>query len=223
MHAYLKPIEAVFTKHADAHNAASMKAYLLDQFEFFGIKTPERRAFSKTHHKKYPVKELKELEAIVWECFQLPQREYQYFGIELFSFQRKKWNKSSIELMERCLLTKSWWDSVDHIAAEWLDPYFKMFPEQTKQVTAKWNLSADMWLQRSSIIFQRKYKKATDTDLLSKYIVQHADSKGFFIRKAIGWALREYGKTDPAWVKSFVKNNRLSSLSEKEALKRIDS
>lgn len=223
MHSYLIPITKQFKQNAHAATAAGAKAYLLNQFEFFGMYTPQRRLLCKAHYRDHPVKDLKELEAIVKECFTLDQREYQYFGIELFAFHKKLWQDSSIKLIEHCIVTRSWWDSVDHIASEWLGLFFKMFPGKTEPVTSKWNRSGNMWLQRSSIMFQKAYKKDTNTELLSKYILHHKGSKEFFIQKAIGWALREYSKTDPAWVQAFVKNNKLSPLSEREALKRLKS
>ena len=124
--------------------------------------------------------------------------------------------------MEYCLLNKSWWDTVDCIASEWLGPYFKMFPEKIQSVTLSWNTSSNKWLQRSSIMFQKAYKKNTDTELLVKYILHCSKSKDFFIQKAIGWALREYSKTDSEWVKQFVNKNELATLSKREALKRIN-
>ena len=123
--------------------------------------------------------------------------------------------------MEYCIVHKSWWDSVDHLAGYCLGPYFKLFPHQLPAVTDRWNESDNMWLQRSSIMFQKAYKKETDVALLKKYILHCKDSKEFFIRKAIGWALREYSKTDPDWVIKFVERHPLSPLSKREALKRI--
>lgn len=221
MHSYIIPITRQFKQNADTETANGAKAYLLNQFDFFGMYTPQRRALCKAHYKTYPIGNLEDLETIVKECFTYNEREYQYFGIELFAFHKKLWKTSSVKLMEHCLVTKSWWDSVDHIASEWLGPYFRIFPENIIPVTSKWNQSGNMWLQRSSIMFQKAYKKNTDTGLLSKYILHCKDSKEFFIQKAIGWALREYSKTDPAWVISFVKKNKLAPLSEREALKRI--
>jgi 3-methyladenine DNA glycosylase AlkD len=221
MHTYLHPITKAFQSNAEKAKAEWSETYLLNQFRFFGLQTPERRALCKTHYKTYPVKDLAELEKIVAACFELPEREYQYFGIELFAYHKKLWQADSIKLMEQCLVTKSWWDSVDHIASEWLGPYFKRFPEKIPAITGRWNRSSNIWLQRSSIMFQKAYKKDTDTALLSKYILHLKGSEEFFIRKAIGWALREYSKTDPDWVRNFVKKNKLSPLSEREALKRI--
>jgi len=133
------------------------------------------------------------------------------------------WTKSSIKLIEHCIVHKSWWDTVDGIASDWLGTYFKQFNEQIILITSSWNKNSNIWLQRSSILFQKSYKKTTDTALLSSHILHLKDSKEFFIRKAIGWALREYSKTNPEWVIQFVTKNKLSPLSEKEALKRINS
>ncbi|NCI46126.1 DNA alkylation repair protein [Sediminibacterium soli] len=222
MHTYLVPITRAFRQNANAANAAGAEAYLLNQFTFFGLKTPGRRRLCREHYRQYPVSGLTELEAIVRECFALPQREYQYFAIELFAWHKKQWNASVIGLMEECLVTKSWWDSVDHIASEWLNDYFRLYPENIGTVTGKWNRSANIWLQRSSILFQKKFRKDTDTELLTRYILHCSRSKEFFIQKAIGWALREYSKTDPEWVSRFVQQHPLPALSIREAIKRIE-
>lgn len=219
MHPYLVPITRQFRQAANKTKAVSMKAYLLNQFDFFGIPTPERRALCKAHYKNYPLTVLPEIETIVKECFNYPEREYHYFAIELFAFYKKLWNKKSIQLIAHCLVHKSWWDSVDHIASDWLSTYFLAYPEQIIPVTGNWNRSENIWLQRSSIMFQKKYKDKTNTQLLSRYILNCSGSEEFFIRKAIGWALREYAKTDPVWVKKFVTQHPLSPLSKKEALK----
>ena len=222
MHSYLIPLNITFKQQTNHKKAIGMSAYLLHQFDFYGLQTPERRKICKAYFLKYPIHHLKELEIIVKACFTLPQREFHYFAIELLTYHKKLWKISSIKLMEYCLLHKSWWDTVDGIGSEWLGPYFKMFPEKIQGVTHKWNTSSNKWLQRSSILFQKAYKVNTDTELLKKYILHCSTSKEFFIQKAIGWALREYLKTDPEWVKDFVMMNPLAPLSKREALKRIN-
>jgi 3-methyladenine DNA glycosylase AlkD len=221
MHVYLNSLHKKFKAASDAEKSEWMKGYMLHQFDFYGVQAVLRKEIGKTHHLQNQIKTAAELELIVKECFSLPQRELQYFAIQLFALHKKSWTVSSIKIMEYCLLQKSWWDSVDGIASDWLGPYFKMFPEQIVPITSKWNRSKNMWLQRSSIMFQKAFKKNTDTTLLSKYILHCASSKEFFIQKAIGWALREYGKTNPAWVKKFVKENQLAPLSVREALKNL--
>jgi 3-methyladenine DNA glycosylase AlkD len=221
MYVYLNSLHKKFKAASDAEKSEWMKGYMLHQFDFYGVQAVLRKEIGKTHHLQNQIKSSAELELIVKECFSLPQREFQYFAIQLFALHKKLWTVSSIKIMEYCLLQKSWWDSVDGIASDWLGPYFKMFPEQIVPITSKWNRSKNMWLQRSSIMFQKAFKKNTDTPLLSKYILHCASSKEFFIQKAIGWALREYGKTNPAWVKKFVKENQLAPLSVREALKNL--
>ncbi|MEI8074528.1 MAG: DNA alkylation repair protein [Bacteroidota bacterium] len=223
MHPFIEPVYHAFTKEADPSNASSMKAYMLNKFEFWGIKTVVRDQIVKGYLKDHTLPDNMSLEEVIKELWEQPQREMQYFAIDLFVAHKKLWSKSSIKLIEHCITNKSWWDTVDGIASDWLGAYFKLFSEQTFLITSQWNKSNNIWLQRSSILFQKSYKKNTDTALLASHILHCKDSKEFFIRKAIGWALREYSKTNPEWVITFVSNNKLSPLSEKEALKRISN
>jgi len=117
---------------------------------------------------------------------------------------------------------KSWWDSVDNVVSFLAGPWLKKFSVAQPAITNAWVNSDDMWLQRSAIIFQNGYKQYTNEQLLFRYIRLHAHSKEFFIQKAIGWALREYSKTNPASVRIFVDSHTLAPLSRREALKRID-
>lgn len=219
--AYLSPIALQLSSSGNAENAANAKAYLRNQFEFFGLKTDMRRALCKTYMTKN-LPEYKDLHEIVRELWRLPQREFQYFGIELVMRFKKQWHQDIIHLFEFMITHKSWWDTVDYISTELTGPYFKLFPGSIKSITTGWNLSENIWLQRSSLLFQKSYKTQTDLILLSKYINSLSASKEFFIRKAIGWVLREYSKTDPGWVRNFVASANLSPLSIKEALKRIN-
>lgn len=222
MHPFIKPVYEKFIANADAANARAMKAYMLNQFDFFGIKTPLRDAIVKEQLKNNQLAGIADVEKLVKELWNMPERELQYFAIDVFKAHKKLWSASSIKLIEFCLTHKSWWDTVDGIGNDWLGPYFKLFPEQVILITSKWNGSKDIWLQRSSILFQKSYKKTTDTSLLASYIIHCKDHKDFFVRKAIGWALREYSKTNPDWVIAFLSKNQLSPLSVKEALKRIE-
>ncbi len=221
MHSYLTPLIKSFEQHADAVNAKAMKAYMLNQFDFYGLKAPVWRKLSKEYFKK-ALPPFEEAEEIINDCWQHPKREMQYLGIELLACYHKQWKKETISIIEYILTHKSWWETVDHAATALTGPYFKKFPEQKTKVTTKWNKNSNMWLQRSSIMFQKFYKKETDTDLFSKHMLNLTHSKEFFIQKAIGWALREYSKTDAKWVQAFVKKASLSPLSEREALKRIN-
>ena len=220
MHAYIEPIYRQFLEAADEKKAAAARAYMRDQFDFFGVPMPLRRQLCKTYMKQ-SLPALRQLSPICRELWSLPERECQYFAIELVMSFRKQWEEDFIRLFEWMIIHKSWWDTVDYIAAALTGPYFTMFPEKIKKVTGAWNRSDDVWLQRSSLLFQNKYKKQTDIELLSAYVRRLAGSKAFFVQKAIGWTLREYSKTNPGWVARFVREQPLAAVSKKEALKRM--
>ncbi len=131
------------------------------------------------------------------------------------------YNLEDIQLIEKLILTNSWWDSVDTIAKYILGEYLLEFPLETKNTLERFSKSENMWLNRSAILFQSNYKQKTNSDFLFSECLKQAHSKDFFIQKAIGWALREYAKPNPEAVKQFVANNNLKPLSKKEALKNI--
>lgn len=219
-HPYVKEIRTIFAANKNATVAKGAKAYLLHQFEFYGIKTPLRRKLCKEFYKVNPIKNHTELNLLIKECFAAPERELHYFAIELLGHHKKLWSKQTISLMEWIITHKSWWDSVDSTNSNVIGKFFLQFPEYIKPVTSKWNKSTNIWLQRMSILFQLMYKDKTDTQLLTKYIEHCQLEEAFFIRKAIGWALRAYAYTDAKWVKAFIKTHpKLSNLSKREALK----
>ncbi len=219
-HPFLIEIQEIYSKHADKEIAKGAKAYLLNQFEFYGIKTPLRRQLCKAFYASHPISNHKELILLVKSCFEAPQRELHYFAIELLGYHKKLWCKQTIPLIEWMITNKSWWDSVDSTNSFVISKYFLQFPEAIEATTSKWNRSNNIWLQRMSILFQLLYKEKTNTVLLSQYIEHTQLEEDFFIRKAIGWALRAYAYTDPKWVRDFVKTHpQLSNLSKREALK----
>ena len=219
-HPYSIAIQKVFTTHKNATVAKGAKAYLLNQFEFYGIKTPIRRKLCKEFYKSNPISTHKELTVLIKECFAAPQREMHYFAIELLCYHKKLWSKQTIPLMEWMVTHHSWWDSVDSTNSHVIGKFFLQFPEYIKPTTSKWNKSSNIWLQRMSILFQLMYKDKTDTILLTKYIENCALEEDFFIRKAIGWALRAYAYKNKRWVIQFIKDHpSLSNLSKREALK----
>jgi 3-methyladenine DNA glycosylase AlkD len=135
----------------------------------------------------------------------------------------KKMDKKYIDFLENLILKKSWWDTVDYLSAKFVGYVFKKNPELINPYTEKWMKSGNIWLHRSALLFQLKYKADTDEKLLYKYCIELSGSKEFFIRKAIGWTLREYSKTNPESVIKFIKTSELSNLSIKEGLKYINT
>ena len=219
MHNYLKPLQQLFEQNADTETAIGAKKYMRNRYEFYGIKSPQRKEIIRQFYKENGLPDNKSVEDITKDCWQQPQREFQYFAMEMLKKIAKKAGKERIGLYEFTIVNKSWWDTVDFIAANPVGTHFLIFPELIKPYTTKWIDSDNMWLQRTAILFQLKYKKDTDTELLTGFINKMQGSKEFFINKAIGWILREYSKTDAGWVIDFVKNTHLDNLSKREALK----
>lgn len=219
MSEYLHELVAVFEQESNASIALQQKAYLRNQFEFYGIPTTRRRELQRPFliNEYLPPKE--ELDQIVRELWNKPQREYHYFSQELVFKYLHAIEKKDIALLEFMVTHKSWWDTVDFLSIRLMGGYFARFPEQKEPLVQSWLLSTNIWLKRSALLFQLKYRDDLDPVLLSAIIHSVRNTKEFFINKAIGWALRAYSKTDPGWVISFVNSTALSPLSKREALR----
>jgi 3-methyladenine DNA glycosylase AlkD len=215
-------LESAFEKNRNHENAVPMAKYMKNLFTFYGIKTDNRRAIFKEVCKAHKEELALHAREIAWELFNKVQRELQYCGIEiLMQSLQKNYIKEDIHLIEKLLTTNSWWDSVDRISKFILGQYLKEFPEETTKVVTLFSNSKNMWLNRSVLLFQLGYKDKTNAKILFSECKKHSHSKAFFIQKAIGWALREYGKTNPELVKTFVNSTDLKPLSKKEALKNL--
>jgi len=218
---FLNILETEFENNSNPEIAIGQKAYMKNHFEFYGIKTPARRKIQKPFLiKEYlpPKKDLKKIIKTLWEK---PEREYQYFAQELTEKYTKQFDKSDIELFEFMITHKSWWDTIDFIAPKLVGEYFKLYPEERNVNVEKWIVSNNIWLQRTSILFQLNYKNELDTEFLTHIINSLLGSKEFFINKAIGWILRQYSRTNPNWVINFTNTTRLEKLSYKEAIRLI--
>jgi 3-methyladenine DNA glycosylase AlkD len=223
LHQLSAEIQQVFQSAMNPSNMGPMKAYMKNLFNFLGIKSPERAELLRPLLTRDKLPPSDEIWPVIHDLWNLPEREFQYAGMEVFSRYNRKVRESWIEYYTYMITNKSWWDTVDFIAATLAGNYFRYFPGKIPEVTGQWMQSGNIWLQRSCLLFQLKYKQSTDNGLLSSFIVPLSGSREFFIAKAIGWALREYSKTDPAWVLSFVESHQLQPLSHKEALKRMPS
>jgi 3-methyladenine DNA glycosylase AlkD len=222
MHPYVKGLKILYESHADPTQAAPMRKYMRDQFEFLGIKTPQNVALRKDFIAKHGLPELTDLDQILRDLWWLPQREFQYVAVGLLGKFEKKLPPEFVETIEFLITTKSWWDTVDSIAGNTVGVHFKRYPVVRKKYLTSWRRSEDFWLRRTAILFQLNYKKETDFDLLREIIKENLGSREFFINKAIGWALRQHARTDPAAVKKFVKETKaLNPLSRREAMKHL--
>ncbi|TSE09553.1 MULTISPECIES: DNA alkylation repair protein [Aquimarina] len=221
MKEYIQTIESEFKKNGNPTIALDQKAYMRGQFEFFGLKATQRREIQKPFFIKEFLPKKGELHQIVKILWEKPQRDFQHFGQELTLKYVKQFEKEDIELFEFMVIHKSWWDTIDFIATKLIGEYFKMYPEQRDIYIKKWLASNHIWLQRSCLLFQLKYKEKLDPVFLSYVINSLTGTQEFFINKAIGWVLREYSRTNPEWVVEFTNKTELSRLSRKEALRLI--
>jgi 3-methyladenine DNA glycosylase AlkD len=218
---YIRQLVEWMNQHRNEENAKAMKKYMRDQFDFLGIRAPQRNALLREFLKEHGKPRLEELPQMVLALWELPEREFQYIALTLLEKDVKKLSDEHLSLAETLVVTKSWWDTVDYLAANIIGTILKKHPKWIEHYTRKWIQSDHMWLQRTAILFQLKYKKETDEQLLYQYIRMCKDSREFFIQKAIGWALREYSKTNPESVIRFVESEHLTPLSKREALKII--
>jgi 3-methyladenine DNA glycosylase AlkD len=216
---FFKAIEESFAVYANEQQGKKMQQYLKTPYTCLGVPTAIRRKITKEVIKDIPIKTLPNLIGIVDSLWNTTTRDYHYTAITVFGYYKKLWDKACIVWLEKCIVEHSWWDTVDHVGSECIGTYFKKFPTQIIPITAAWNKSNNIWLQRSSIMFQKSFKANTNTALLQQYILQHANSKEFFVQKAIGWSLREYAKVNANWVLQFVHTHTLPNLSKREALK----
>ena len=183
------------------------------------MKTPTRREIQKPFLIKDHLPPNENLGLLVRTLWNKPEREYHYFTQELVQKYTKQFKIGDIVLLEYLIGKNSWWDTVDFIATKLIKAYFKKFPNQRDVYIEKWLSSDNIWMQRSCLIFQLMEKEKTDVTLLKHVITSLLGSQEFFINKAIGWALRDYSKTNPEWVIQFVESTNLHPLSKREALK----
>lgn len=202
--------------------AIPMENYMKNLFPFYGIKTEKRRLILKAIWQENHEEVKQNSREIALQLFAFKEREMHYCGIEiLIKNLKKNYRLEDIQLIEKILTTNSWWDSVDTISKFILGQYLLEFPDETKKVIQRFSDTTNIWLNRAAILFQLGYKQKTNAEILFQQCIKHANSKEFFIQKAIGWALREFGKCYPNEVKSFVNQTKLKPLSNKEALKNI--
>lgn len=216
--AYVNAVEATLTPRRNSERAIAMAAYMKNHFPFLGIPAPARRAAVK----HIPKPELAAVYAIARALWKRKEREYQYVAVDLIDALAKKLDASAtLNLVEELALKKSWWDCVDGLAS--VASTVIRHSVKARDVVWAWSGHESFWVNRLAILHQNGWGEMTDESVLFKLCLAHAHNDEFFVRKAIGWALREYAWTNPKAVQTFVEANRskLSALSIREALKNV--
>jgi 3-methyladenine DNA glycosylase AlkD len=199
-----------------------MMRYMKNQFEYFGVTAPIRKEIAAPFIKN----NWKEPKAIQWDLVEFlwdaTQREAQYVALDYLEKHWKYIEAKDIKHVEYLITTKSWWDTVDFLAAKGAGTLLLKFPALREIYLPKWEQSGNMWLLRTAIIFQLFYKDQTDLTILEGLVERNKSNREFFIRKALGWALRQYSKTNPERVEEICYEQQLTGLTLREALKDIE-
>lgn len=212
-------IKETYTPYADADNSVTMSRYMKNQFPFLGIKKKDSAPINRELFRTYELPESHALKMLVQALFTEPEREYHYFAIRLLDKQRHDLTSDDLSFLESLVLQNSWWDSIDDLSPNIVGPIIRQGHPEDLERMMDWVTSDNFWLQRAGLLHQLKFKSKMNEELLIKMIEQLKHDKEFFIRKAIGWILREYSKTAPDFVMDYVSKAGLSKLSEREALK----
>lgn len=208
----------------DAERAVAQQAYMKSAMPYYGLKLPEVRSICRELFADTSLT-CDEWRALVLELWRgARRREERYAAQFLLTMKRHKdcLTPRDMPMLEEMVLTGAWWDLVDELAMV-IGDLLERYPKQMRPLMRRWSTDSNLWKRRVSIICQLRFKLATDLDLLYSNIEPNLGDRNFFIRKAIGWALRQYAWTDPHEVARYVRANetRLSGLSKREALKNI--
>ncbi|MEZ9595586.1 DNA alkylation repair protein [Shewanella sp. 10N.261.52.F9] len=222
MHAWNNSIKTELEPLANSAEALQMQAYMRNQFRFLGLKSIQRRNVLKPLFSKEQLPKLDDLPSIVRELWLLPEREFQLVAIDLLIKRKKQLPDTFLNELEWLITTKSWWDTVDLLASHITAALFINYPEQTQEYIRTWRNSDNIWLRRTALLYQLKFKQQTDETRLFEIIKENQANNEFFIQKAIGWILREFSKTNASAVVSFIEQQNIEGLAKREGLKWVN-
>ena len=200
--------------------AESMSKYMQDKFRFLGVRGATR---TEIYKKYFP--DARKTKTIDWDfvenCWNKEEREFQYVVVYYLKAMQKFLKREDISRLKYLIVTKSWWDTVDLLAKVIGSLVIRI--EGYDQIMLEWSKDSNIWLKRVAILYQLSLKEKVDKQILERILVDNLGDNEFFINKAIGWALRNYSKYNPEWVREFIKKNKdnMASLSIREASKYI--
>jgi 3-methyladenine DNA glycosylase AlkD len=222
--ALIDAVRSRLAEHGDPVRAPAMQAYMKSSMPFLGVPVPVARTVCRAVYNADRIADREAWEATVRELFDTARfREERYAALALVShrYYRDFQVPRSLPLYEHLVVTGAWWDIVDDVARR-VGDVVRGHRVEASPVVRRWAAHDDVWLRRTAIIHQLGHRGETDLELLRYAIEHNIDDRDFFIRKAIGWALREYAKHDARWVQRFVAEHpELSALSRREALKHV--
>lgn len=208
---------------ANSDKAPQMQAYMRHRFQFYGIQATQRREVLKPLFAKEQLPNIDDLPRIIRELWLLPEREFQMVAVDLLIKRKKQLPETFLAEVEWLIITKSWWDTVDLLASHIVAALHINHTAQTQDYISRWRVSDNIWLRRSALLYQLKFKQQTNESLLFEVIKENQADEEFFIQKAIGWALREFSKTNANSVESFIDQQNIQGLARREGLKWLNS
>ena len=225
-HRLVKEVRAALKAAADPAKAPQMQAYMKSLMPYRGVSAPTQKILWRKIFGEYPLMPAEQWKAVALELWRdATYREERYAavaftGLKVYVPYR---TMDAVPMFEEMIVTGAWWDFVDAIASHQLGDVLRADPRRMTPMMRRWSTDEHMWKRRASILCQLGFKRDTDLDLLYECIEPNLADKDFFMRKAIGWALRQYAWTDPVEVKGYVKSHRsrLSGLSIREATKNL--
>lgn len=209
---------------SDSKKAAAMAAYMKTSMPFYGVQKAGRTEIWRELKRRFPITDARSYRAAILALWVQPHREEKYLAIRIAVAHPEFHTVDHIDLYRRLITEGAWWDFVDEVAIRGVGSILMRRRPEMKPVVERWIDDDDMWIRRASLLSQIKHQAATDHIMLFDHCLRRAEEREFFIRKAIGWALREYAKTEPDRVRAFLLANRapLSGLSFREASKHLD-
>ncbi|MGB2147143.1 MAG: DNA alkylation repair protein [Vibrio toranzoniae] len=219
MHTWNNAIKTALEPLANSDKAPQMQAYMRHRFQFYGIQATQRREVLKPLFAKEQLPNIDDLPRIIRELWLLPEREFQMVAVDLLIKRKKQLPETFLAEVEWLIITKSWWDTVDLLASHIVAALHINHTAQTQDYISRWRVSDNIWLRRSALLYQLKFKQQTNESLLFEVIKENQADEEFFIQKAIGWALREFSKTNANSVESFIDQQNIQGLARREGLK----
>ncbi|KWT99017.1 MULTISPECIES: DNA alkylation repair protein [Vibrio] len=223
MHTWNNAIKTALEPLANSDKAPQMQAYMRHRFQFYGIQATQRREVLKPLFAKEQLPNIDDLPRIIRELWLLPEREFQMVAVDLLIKRKKQLPETFLAEVEWLIITKSWWDTVDLLASHIVAALHINHTAQTQDYISRWRVSDNIWLRRSALLYQLKFKQQTNESLLFEVIKENQADEEFFIQKAIGWALREFSKTNANSVESFIDQQNIQGLARREGLKWLNS
>jgi 3-methyladenine DNA glycosylase AlkD len=218
----LDRLTCVYPQARDPLRARAMASSMRYAFPFLGIPTPRQRFLALEVTDGLPQPRESDLRSVALGCWALPEREFQYFACGYLRRYVRVCSAGFLPTVAELVTSRSWWDTVDPLAAHVVGPLVMRYPRLAADID-RWALERDVWLVRSAMLHQLHYHESTNANRLFHYCTEQCNNPNFFVRKAIGWALREYALTDPGAVRRYVgaHRGRMSPLSAREALRNL--